>query len=101
METLCACEFPQAVNNCDERYHCDCCGYPLQVDDRRHEFVRRFGLEYWGLIARNSLRWRYAEDAWAALDGVPKPPDWWYDSALIREYAYPPLIRNIRLRWRE
>ena len=81
METLCACGFPHAVNQCDGRYHCDHCGYPLAPDDHRVEYLSRIGLEHWCAVAwyaralydNPEAAWRYATARATATMISPRP----------------------------
>jgi hypothetical protein len=76
-EALCACTFPQAVNKYEARYHCDCCGYPLRPDDRRHALLKQVGQEIFGMFANNVRSARGQEEAWSFMEyqfkGLTKP----------------------------
>jgi len=64
METLCTCEFPYAVNECDKQYHCDRCGYPLAATDRRRKLLRLVSLEIWSVFVYRAQGYRRAARAW-------------------------------------
>jgi hypothetical protein len=86
MQTLCTCEFPAAVNKCDEHYHCDRCGYPLSTTDRRHALLRVLGLEIWSVFVYRTQGYRRAASAW----------DWVERQFGIQHTLDPPPRRRIR-----
>jgi hypothetical protein len=99
METLCSCKHPRAVNKCDERYHCDHCGYPLSPGDRRHAMLQVVGLETWLILAYRSRDYLNPERAWDSVERHLGSHDSWDWDPRHPPSRPPPPLRHIRFRF--
>jgi hypothetical protein len=95
MEPMCACAYPQAINKCDERYHCDRCGYPLGPTDRRLQVLPFVGHLSLNMLIVHTRGYRHPKHAWEAFDrysGKTRPEP--------RPLESSPMMRSFRFRLR-